>query len=562
MPNLLRALVADSALSAAFVPVFTELLEQKKRKDAFQLAGALFGLILVVLGAITVLFIVIAPCVIPLITGDKFSAELDELTVGLSRVMFPIVVLLGLNGLVVGILNAYDHFAIPAIAPVVWNLVIIAALVVLKPLFEGPNEVYAYAIGVLRGTVVQFGMCLPVLRRVGFQLKISFNLRDPRIRQVLRLMLPVTIGLGLINFNLLINSILGSLVSAGGAGGDRPRVPALHAAAGRSSRVAVATVLFPTLSRLAARRDLDGLRRASGNGVRHDRAVPDPGRRRRPRCSPSRSRASSTSAASSAPASTDDGGRGAVLVLVLAAVLGREPAAHAHVLLAPAAVGPDRAGGRDAARSTPACRPRSTSRSGSPGIVIGTAVASAAMTVGQAYRLRLELHGFEIGRTLRGVARMLAASAVLGVIAYFGWEALDSALGASLLAQFVTVGSRSRSASVVYIAAVLALRIPEARQIAGIVRGRLGRRAPRNLSWPHGGPGPHPELLDHRPYRPREVDAGRSHPRDDPHGRPALDARAAAGLDGPRARARHHDQGPGGARLLRRRRTARPTSCT
>ena len=61
--------------------------------------------------------------------------------------MFPIVVLLGLNGLVVGILNAYDHFTIPAIAPVVWNLVIIAGLVALKPLFEGPNEVYAYAIG-------------------------------------------------------------------------------------------------------------------------------------------------------------------------------------------------------------------------------------------------------------------------------------------------------------------------------------------------------------------------------------------------------------------------------
>src|SRR5215210_1990057 len=107
VPNLLRALVADSALSAAFVPVFTELLEQKRRRDAFELAGALFGLILVALGAITILFIVIAPWVIPPITGGEFSAQLDDLTVGLSRVMFPIVVLLGLNGLVVGILNAY-----------------------------------------------------------------------------------------------------------------------------------------------------------------------------------------------------------------------------------------------------------------------------------------------------------------------------------------------------------------------------------------------------------------------------------------------------------------------
>src|SRR4051794_18358809 len=198
VPNLVRALVADSALTAAFVPVFTELLEQKKRKEAFELAGALFGLILVVLGAVTVLFIAIAPVVIPPITGDQFTTELDDLTVGLSRVMFPIVILLGLNGLVVGILNAYDHFTAPAIAPVVWNFVIIAGLVVLKPVFSGPNQLYAYAIGVLIATVVQFGMCLPVLRRVGFHLSISFHWRGPPGRTLLLLMFPVTARLRLV----------------------------------------------------------------------------------------------------------------------------------------------------------------------------------------------------------------------------------------------------------------------------------------------------------------------------------------------------------------------------
>ena len=342
VPNLLRALVADSALSAAFVPVFTELLEQKKRKEAFQLAGALFGLILVVLGALTLLFIVIAPWVIPPITGGKFSAELDQLTVGLSRVMFPIVVLLGLNGLVVGILNAYDHFAIPAIAPVVWNLVIIAGLVALKPLFEGPDEVYAYALGVLAGTVVQFGMCLPVLRRVGFELKISFNFRDPRILRVLRLMLPVTIGLGLINFNLLINSVLGSLVSVGRAGGDRPRVPPLHAPAGRllgrgGDRAVPDAVALrrPPRPRRPAPRERQ--RRAD------DRAVPDPGRGR-DRGARGAAHAARLRARGVRAGVDRRGDGGAVLVLVLDALRRREPAAHAHVLLAPAPVGPDRAG--------------------------------------------------------------------------------------------------------------------------------------------------------------------------------------------------------------------------
>src|SRR3954453_24033791 len=266
VPNLVRALVADLAFTAAFVPVFTELLEQKKRKEAFELAGALFGLILVVLGAVTVMFIVIPPVVIPPITGHQFTSQLDELTVGLSRVMFPIVILLGLNGLVVGILNAYDHFTIPASAPVVWNLVIIAGLVAFKPLFHGSNQVYAYAIGILLATVVQFGMCLAVLKRVGFHLSISFHWRDPRIKTVLMLMLPVTIGLGLINFNVLINSSLGSLVSEA-APAAIDRAFRLYMLPQGVFSVAVATVLFPTLSRFAARHDLDGLRRTSGNGV-------------------------------------------------------------------------------------------------------------------------------------------------------------------------------------------------------------------------------------------------------------------------------------------------------
>src|SRR3954469_5876450 len=267
VPNLLRALVADAALSSAFVPVFTELLEQRRRNEAYSLAGALFGLILVVLGAITVVFILIAPWLMPIFTGDTFSPQLDQLTAGLAQVMFPIVVLLGLNGLVVGILQAYDHFTIPALAPVIWNLVIIAALVIGHHQLQGTDQFYAYAVGILVGTAVQFAICLPVLRRVGFHLHIRFRFDDPRIRQVLTLMWPVTIGLGIINFDLVINSILGTLVS--------DQTPAAIDRAFRLYMlpqgifsVAIATVLFPTLSRLAVRRDRRGLRRASGTGVR------------------------------------------------------------------------------------------------------------------------------------------------------------------------------------------------------------------------------------------------------------------------------------------------------
>ena len=262
----MRSLFADAALSAAFVPVFTELLEHGRRKEAFKLASTLFFLILTVLSAITVLFVVFAGVIMPLFVGDELS-QYTDLTIGLSRVLFPVVLVLGLNGLFVGILNAYDHFTIPALSPLVWNMVILVCLVGSQQVLTGENQLYGYAIGVLVGTMVQFAMALPILRRLGFHLEISFSFRDERVRQVLVLMLPVTIGLGLINFNVLINSTLGSLVSD-----QAPR--AIDAAfriymlpQGVFS-VAIATVLFPALSRFAARRDYDGLRALMANGMR------------------------------------------------------------------------------------------------------------------------------------------------------------------------------------------------------------------------------------------------------------------------------------------------------
>src|SRR3954453_6464564 len=196
IPNLVRSLFADAALSAAFVPVFTELLEKNRRADAYRLASAFVVIITAALTLLTVLFTFVAPVVMPLLTGSDFGPFLDHLTVGLAQVLFPIVLMLGLNGLFVGILNAHDHFTIPALAPLVWNFVIIGVLVVLKPHFHGPDQMYAYAIGVLAGTVVQLAMCLPVLRRLGFVFEMRVDFRDPRVRQVLALMLPITLSLG------------------------------------------------------------------------------------------------------------------------------------------------------------------------------------------------------------------------------------------------------------------------------------------------------------------------------------------------------------------------------
>ena len=125
VPNLVRSLFADAALQAAFVPVFTEQLEHRSRQEAFRVASALVFVISVSLGCITALFVLLAPVIMPLF-APGFDEELTDLTVNLAQLMFPIVLLLGLSGLVVGILNSFEQFAVPAIAPLAWNLAIIA----------------------------------------------------------------------------------------------------------------------------------------------------------------------------------------------------------------------------------------------------------------------------------------------------------------------------------------------------------------------------------------------------------------------------------------------------
>jgi putative peptidoglycan lipid II flippase len=470
VPNLLRALVADAALSAAFVPVFTELLEQNKKREAYQLAGALFGLILTVLGVIAGVFFLAAPVIMPLFTGESFTPADDALTAGLSRVLFPIVVLLGLNGLVVGILNAYDHFSIPAIAPLVWNVVIIGGLVALQPLFDGRNEIYAYAIGVLLGTVVQFAMALPVLKRVGFPLKISFNWRDPRIRQVLTLMLPVTIALGLININLLINSVIGTKISD-----SAPR--AIDAAfriymlpQGMFS-VAVATVLFPQLSRLAARRDLPGLRRWSGDGMRQIFLLLIP--------------CAAATLALATPITRlvyERGQFGAQSTDEVSSALFwfsfSLPFAGANLLLTRTFFSLQKPWMPTALSGVTLLVNVVVSFSlykpfGIAGVVLGTAVASALMTVGQAYFLRKQLRGFEVIRTLSAVGKMTVAAALLGAGAYAVWHVLDDVLGRGLAGQIVSVGGGLAVGFALYAASLLVLKVPEAGQLARLVRRRF-----------------------------------------------------------------------------------------
>jgi putative peptidoglycan lipid II flippase len=267
IPNLVRALVADAALSGAFVPVFSELLEKGERKRAWRVASTLFWLTMLILGAITAVFILLAPLLMRPF-GDP-GGDYD-LAVGLSRVLFPIVVLLGLSGIVVGILNTYHHFALPALAPVAWNLVIVVGLLLGVPQIDSESaQLYLYAGLVVVGTLVQLLLPFPWLRRLDGRLTMVVDWRDPAVKRVLVLMVPVTLTIGLVNVNYLVDTLFASRLL------DPELAPAAISAAFRLYMlpqgvfaVAVTTVLFPTLARLAARDEMGGLRRALDGGMR------------------------------------------------------------------------------------------------------------------------------------------------------------------------------------------------------------------------------------------------------------------------------------------------------
>ncbi|HTQ67492.1 MAG TPA: murein biosynthesis integral membrane protein MurJ [Solirubrobacteraceae bacterium] len=473
VPNFVAQLFAQSALSAAFVPVFTDLLQKGRRKEAFRLASTLFWIMLIALSALVAVFILAAGVIMPIFIGPKFSGELVALTVGLSRVLFPIILLLGLNGLLVGVLQSYDHFTIPAIAPAVWNAVIIILLVVLAPHFHGDDRIYAFSVGILVATVVQLGMSFAALRGIDFRLQMRIDWHDPRIKQVFLLMLPVIVGLGIVNLDQVINAGFGSLVSE-----EAPR--AIEAAfrvymlpQGLFS-VAVATVLFPTLSRMASRRDPDAMRSLIGNGMRQINLLMIPAMAfllvlAEPVVRLLFQRHEFNHAATHLVAialfwfalSLPFGGLNLLLTRTFFAV--QRPWIPTRLAAINIVV--------DVIVSLSLYRPL-----GVAGLVIGTVAANAVMTALQLRRLRIGLNGrLDLGQTVMITVRILVASALLAGVSWGVWKLLESLLGTSLIAQIVSVGAAGVAGVFVYVQAVLVMHVPEAHQVRRLIQTQLGR---------------------------------------------------------------------------------------
>jgi putative peptidoglycan lipid II flippase len=258
MPNLLRRLVAEGALSSAFIPVFTDYVTTRSRADTLRMLRAVAGVMVLLLGTLTFLGIVAAPGIVRLMAPGFFSdPAVGELTVRMTRLMFPYLFFVGLAALVMGILNAHRHFLLPALTPVALNVCIIVGALLLAPRL--PEPVMGLALGVLLGGAGQLLLQLPALGARGLLAAPGFAFRHPAVRRVLGLMGPVVVGQSATHIGTVVNTIIASFLAKGSVSylyyADRLVEFPLGVFA-----VAIATAVLPTLSEQAARRDKPALR--------------------------------------------------------------------------------------------------------------------------------------------------------------------------------------------------------------------------------------------------------------------------------------------------------------
>jgi putative peptidoglycan lipid II flippase len=474
LPNLVRALVADAALSSAFVPVFVDLLE-RDRKRAWRVASTLFWLMLLGLAALSALFILVAPWVIG-IFGDPGHDR--ALAVGLSRVLFPIVALLGVSGIVVGILNSYEHFTVPAISPVFWNLAIIAGLALGVPQAKSMDtKLYVYAVSILIATFVQAFLPMPWLRGRDGRLRLVFDWRDPAVKTVFVNMVPVTLGLGLINVNAVIDMFFASrLIDPNLAPTAIQKAFLVYMLPQGMFSVAIATVLFPRLSRFASEArtggDLTGFRETVSVGLRQIAFLLVP--------------AAVVSAVLAEPIVRVLFQRGHFLPNQTPVVASALAAFSAGLVFNGAMLMLNRAFFSLQSNWVPtwialgnlflnAVLDYVLGRwLGIWGIPLATAICNVAGAWALIVLLRRRLGSVDFVGVASTTIRVVAASAVVAAVAWFVWHPLDSALGRSFPAQVVSLGAALAAAVVAYTLGCRLLRVQELDSVLSL-RTRLRR---------------------------------------------------------------------------------------
>jgi len=270
IPNLLRDLFAEGAMSSAFVPTFTEYQHTRGPDEAWGFGRQLMVTLFAVLCALCAIGWILAPWLVRAFAPgfDQIPGKL-ELTILLTRIMLPFLPMVALAAAAMGMLNANGRFAAPALAPAFLNFLMIAVGLALIPVCRslGQPPILAMAFGVVVGGLGQFAWQVPALYRLGFRLRWEWPREHPGVRRVALLMVPATIGLAATQLNLLFSTLIASLLPQGSVSWLWYAFRLMQLPIGVFG-VALATVSLPSLSRAAVARDMTALKTTLSATVR------------------------------------------------------------------------------------------------------------------------------------------------------------------------------------------------------------------------------------------------------------------------------------------------------
>jgi putative peptidoglycan lipid II flippase len=269
IPNLLRDLFAEGAMTAAFVPAFTRTIELRGREHAWRLGNLVINALVVITGTLSLLGILFAGPITAFIASE--FAEVPgklELTTQLTRVMAPFLTTVAVAVAMMGMLNSLRRFFIPSLSPAMFNVATILCAVVLVPVMTrlGWPPIMAIAIGTLLGGLGQMAIQWPVLRKEGFRYRPILDFRDPELQQILRMMIPGTLGVAAVNINVLVNTYLAA-AEPGAVSWLGYAFRLMYLPIGIFG-VSIATAALPDVSRHAAAEDMASIRRSVSGALR------------------------------------------------------------------------------------------------------------------------------------------------------------------------------------------------------------------------------------------------------------------------------------------------------
>jgi putative peptidoglycan lipid II flippase len=472
IPDAIFQLVVAGALSAALIPVFQGYRARGQDEEAWRLASSIINLVMIALAALSLVMAIFAPVLVPIV-APGFDAPTTELTVRMTRVMLISPVLIGMGAVVTGILNSYQQFTVPAIAPLLYNLAIIAAAIFLAPIMGVEGLAVGVAIGSLAHLVVQ----LPNLARVGQRYDLTIGLGHPGVRRVAWLMGPRMLGLAAGQLNFLVSTVLASGLPEGSLTAYNYAFQLSQIPVGVVG-VSIAVALFPTLSQDAALGRIGEIRRQVANAIRVLVFVAAPLTAilivlRDPVTSVfyqyGAFGASATARTSSALLFFALGLVGHIVVHVLTRAFyamqdTRTPVTWAvvavavNVVLMAMLVGP----------------------MGVEGLALALSISAVLEVLGLLWSLHRRIESVQEGEILRSVGRAGVAAVAAALLMLGGLTVVEASLGGVLdnpIGRLLALLVLSAAGGAVFLVVAAALRSPEIGQLRGILRRRSRRDA-------------------------------------------------------------------------------------